>query len=557
MRIDSIKCNATIKYHTGIQKQTRTSRKEDISFDGLHLSRYSRFEDYTPAMQMTASSSKIPINIHNHEIAARIKKEYTSESFADLFDFARQKGVFDLSVDEETGFIKTFVNTEKRSKMSPNDKRMADNIWITDSCNSMELLKDLHPELCPKTLNSLAKLYKTEQKVFDAIVENPSLYEHFGVGHVFKPDGKIDKIYPKTRLESIGKYLDVTADLVQGGLVEQQNYGFKKVSDISDELIDSVSNCTKYLAAIDYPKARSCGAWEEATFDGGMTSDTAIVNNGLRNLLKLMYSQTSNPDILEFRERVLNSKHGDIFLQPDVLQDILKRGEEKVRKNYMVEVPKKRSADAAQAFITHSEILDTSSVDADVQKSVRLLEKLENSLVGMNGIRRYNGDKYKNHNADINKPDWDCKNGTQKMFSKICRFFTPTQEHNEAQWFMVSDLATGYGVQVQKLINSKTPEELKNSELLRKCLVKETEYINRAYGQITQTSTHKANRMTCKGFSSPESYQAVSEVGNRKKTKFVPGTNTPLAWSQSSKFVASKIFEENLKKLEELGILPH
>ena len=111
------------------------------------------------------------------------------------------------------------------------------------------------------------------------------------------------------------------------------------------------------------------------------------------------------------------------------------------------------------------------------------------------------------------------------------------------------------GKQVQKLNKSKPPEELENSELLRKCLLKQTEYINRSYGQITQQGAYKANRKPCPEFSSPEAYQAVSIPGKLKQSKYVPGTNTPLAWSQSSRFVASQLFEKNLKELEEMGIL--
>lgn len=488
------------------------------------------------------------IPVRNPQIAAFMDEAYTAKSFEDLFEHADSHKVFDFQVNEKTGFVKTSdISTEE-------DYKMADAVWVTDSCRNISLLKAKRPELCTKALESLSSFYKQQEHEFNKVINNPDIYKNNpgwsegGVGHVFNPaTNEVNPDFPKTRLESIGNYLQRSTELIVGGLSKGTKYGYKSVDEVSNNTIESMANCVKYLKAINYPQARSCGAWEENTFNSSLLSDTSIINEGLRRVLKLMYVKTSNPEILKLRERMLKTPNGDVFKSKDDLTELLEYGEERIIFNHYEEAPGERKLDAALSFVSHyaeGKLTHSKIVMKDIKEHVKLLEMLEGDsgsrgLVGENGVARYLNDEYKNLNYDI-----PSKKG------KI-------NENHEAQWFMVSDMSKGYGVQLKKLIKVITKEErtpnAEENAMLDKLLKKETEYINRSYARITGNDLQKANGKNCAEYKAAESYQAITDDNN--KVIYVPGTNTPLAWAQSSLLEASKIYSENLKALEKTGWL--
>ena len=118
---------------------------------------------------------------------------------------------------------------------------------------------------------------------------------------------------------------------------------------------------------------------------------------------------------------------------------------------------------------------------------------------------------------------------------------------------MVSDIAVSYGKIAQSLMYKIEKDGFATKEvdsLLRKALRKQTEYINRSYARLTGENTYKANAKSCPAFQAPEAYQAVND--SKGNVKFVPGTHTPLTWAQSSLYEASKLYEENLQRFENL-----
>ena len=504
------------------------------------------FDRYKPVIKELDNYKLI---IHNNKIADKIKSSYTSKNFNDLFNFAIDNGVYDLNINNNTHFIKTSLINPKENPL------MSKLVWVTDSCRYMPILKDRYPEAAVPLMENISKFYKKQEKALNKIIKNPIEYElnhdwastaKNGAGHVFNPlNMKTHKWFPRTRLESMGLYLQTMCDLIFDGL-NGALYGYKNAKNISQNSIDAVTNITSYLKSIVYPYAKSTGAWEEKTFTMTPSSDVAIINEGFRKIINLMYSPTDNKEMLKVRQRFLNAKNGKVFENEKGIKDLLTWGEYRIKNDSVKEVSvnNERILDGALSFIPHTEKF-SGNVISDVReifKRMTLLEKGTNGipkLVRDNGTLRYSGDRYLYMTAGH-------KINNKKNLPK----------NAEAQWFMTSDISKSYGIGAKRLLDKIESEKSANKQTLKlfqKTIKKEMEYINRAYARITGENSYKANGKECPPFQIPEAYQAVTN--SKDEIIFVPGTHTPLGWAQASLYDASKLMLENLKRAEKLSLL--
>ena len=489
------------------------------------------------------------IYAHNKEIAERLRRDYSSDSFQNLFDFAKDNGTFDLSINDKTHYVKTSLATAEENPL------MSKLVWVTDSCKYLPILKDMYPDVPVPLIENISKFYKKQEPMFNKIINNPIEYElnhdyaytaKHGVGHVFNPDNlRTHMWFPHTRLESAGLYLKTVSELILDGF-SGADYGYKSSKDVSQNTVDSIASVTAYLKNIVYPYAKSTGPWEEATFDITPSSDVAVINEGFRKIINLMYEPSDNKDLLKLRKRISQTKNGKVFADEVALRMLLKLGEYRIFTNSQEEIPVKggRSLDGALSFIAQTEMFDESPVlhAKELLSRIRVLEKGDSKSTGIvrdNGVIRYSGDRYLNMTAG-HKVNNDSK----------------LSKNTEAQWFMSSDIAKSCGVALQRLLDEVESSEKPTSQeikLIKQLLKKETEYINRAYARITGVNTYKANGNICPAFQVPEAYQAVKN--SKGKILFVPGTHTPLAWAQVSLYDSSKLFLDNLKRLECNGVL--
>ncbi len=491
------------------------------------------------------------IPVHNRSIGARLKSEYTPEEFNNLYQFAEDKGVFNYAMNEETGLVKTsFINSEE-------NPLMADLIWITDTCHNMDLVKNKAPEKCTELFNNVTRFYENQQGHFDYVISNPIAYWHNGLiwageqpggmGHCFIPQTKEPHPwFPKTRLESVGNYLQTAVDLITTGLNGGQ-YGYKTADEVPDSVCSAISNCTAYLRNIHYPTARSCGAWEEQTFLNSLTSDTAICNAGVRSVMKMMYEDTENPEMLKLRDKIYNTRHGWVFKDRGGLENVLANGEQRIIDTHDYEttchgnVPPlkpgeekciERKYDAAMSFVPQTETFVKDDKIMDAQKKLEFLDELSFAIVRDNGAIRYPGDEY-------------LKLDYHKEKDKFSQDF-------EAEWFLVTEISKAYGSVAKELIDTVMNGEKELDEvapLLDTAMKKQTEYINRGYARITPPFSIKSNGYTCPGYKVPEAYEAVTDVDG--KIRYVPGAH-PLAWAESSLLSASELFAANLNDINTL-----
>lgn len=504
------------------------------------------FDNYNPQIK-DFTSYKIPV--HNEKIANYLKHSYSSKEFVELFKYVDRNGTFDFNINAKTGYVQTSLIAPKENPL------MSKLVWVTDSCNLLPLLKDKYPQMCVPLMENMSKYYVGQQRAFDAIINNPLLFDlnrdyagtaKNGVGHVFNPaNGVSHKWFARTRLDSLGLYINAMCDLINDGL-NGKDYGYKTSHSVSPNAIESIANSVKYLQKIVYPYAKDCGAWEEKTFDYTTSSDVAIINDAFRKIIDLMYSPSDNKEILLLRKRLLSAKHGDVFKDKKALKEMLLVGEYRIKTSSLQEVPFERELDGAMSFIFKTEKYDddVNKNAKEVFKRLKMLErgtKTSAEIVRDNGVLRYINDKYLYLNSDITG---------QKAEYNPQRIFPPK---TEAQWFMTNNIAIDYGVIAKSLLekiekNNKVSKE--TLKLLDYALTKETEFINRAYARLTGPNSYKANGKIVEEFQVPEAYQAVND--SKGNIKFVPGTHTPLAWAQVTLYEASKLFKENLEKYEKL-----
>lgn len=528
-------------YKSGIP--INRNQKNTPAFSGLkNVVKPNVFDSYNP---LSKDFGIYKLKVHNSDIAKRMQAVYSEQSFSKLFKFAKNKGVFNLNINSDTNFIRTTLCDPKENHL------MSKLVWVTDSCRFMPILKDKYPEAAVPLMENISRYYQKQERNFNKIINDPLLFElnhdwastaKNGIGHVFNPENmKTHKWFPHTRLDSPGLYLQSICDLITDGF-NGAKYGYKSSKDVSKNSINSIANITSYLKKIVYPYAKDTGAWEEKTFDITPSSDVAIINEGFRKVINLMYSPTDNAELLKVRQRLLASKNGKIFADEKGLKEILNWGEYRIKTNSLEEVPNDRKLDAALSFIPHTEKFSDNPLD-DALQIIKRMQNLENGLsdspelVRDNGTVRYIGDRYLNMSSGhkINK-DKNLSNRT------------------EAQWFMTSDISKSYGIAVKRLLDyfekDTSAKSAENLICLNKALSKQTEYINRAYGRVTGKNSFKANGRPCPSFQVPEAYQAVAN--SKGDIIFVPGTNTPLGWAQASLYDASKLMLENLKRINEL-----
>ena len=86
-------------------------------------------------------------------------------------------------------------------------------------------------------MENLSKYYAKQQRAFDRIINDPLQFElnhdwantaKNGVGHVFNPQNNIThRWYARTRLDSMGLYLQSMCDLITDGIEGFEDYGYK------------------------------------------------------------------------------------------------------------------------------------------------------------------------------------------------------------------------------------------------------------------------------------------------------------------------------------------
>lgn len=536
------------------------------------------------------------LKVHNPKVADWMKEAYTSKTFDQLMALCEANGTFDVTIDEKTGLVKT-------TDISDEEDEIMVQAWFTDTARNLVLQKDRAPETVPKVLVTTARAYMAQIEEMESIIRNPDTYyndeRNVGVTHIFNPQTlkPYDWLNPK-RLESHGLMLGAYCDAIVDGLIHGDKAGFtEKVPQI---VLTAMGNVAQYLDRLEYWKAPTIGPWEELVYENGLTGDINIIRQAFSKVYDLMFNPAydNNPAMTDVRKKLRSGSGFGLLNKPEKLETLIQKGEKKVRKRLLgtPEEHPSRPADAALAFVGGSDLKLSDNLINDVKAHINVLEFLEETIVGENGLLRYPPFPVEYDGKTVNTtdgylmPNWGLmadKTGRISLFkeefekrfgypiahleaSDEQRFHTRAKlgiEGKEAEWFMIPEMSTSYGNQLKKLLDAIEAEDRKptkkEKELIEYCLKKQTEYVNRGYARITPERATKANGRECPAWKVPEAYQHVTvfkaedqdnpDVKNRK-TVMMPGVNTPLAWAASSLYGASKLMKENLERLETLAL---
>ena len=526
------------------------------------------------------------LSVHNRKLAGLLRTEYDQTSFSNLMHYLNGKRLFDMTdnprfgliIDSQKGIVKTCGAGE--------NWEMSDRAWITDIMRVGDIQKHKRPQSWTQALNTIGDFYHRQNATFKRLIANPELYREGdsmqGIPHIFMPATLEPDVnwFNNKRLESHGLALKEFCNGITDGLVRGKKHGYKTAQDVPENVTEAIDNLVKYFKAINYSNAPSAGNWEEIPIKGGLTSDTEAIRSAIGAYRNLMFNPryNDNKEIMAIRARI----NALSPVSKEETTKLIKDGEKRIRATYLEEAPDVRPKDASLVFITTSDVKLADNVIDDVKKHVEILESLEHNLVRENGIIRYapfnfrlkdgtvghSPDSYLNLNyftaVDKNgKLNLDWKNILDKFASKDCSepemFFARAKlstPDKEAQWFMVSEMSTGYGMQIEKILhNAKREQRNLTSEeaaLVKKLKKKQTEFLNRAIARISDENPNEINQIKANGLNMPsvtvsEAHQFVTDTNG--KEKMMQGTNAPLSWAVASLYKALKKQQSVLEKL--------
>jgi hypothetical protein len=397
-----------------------------------------------------------------------------------------QSSIFDFRSDPATGLVRT-------SGVSDDENReMGARQWVTDTVRFGDLQRRKDPAGWRRAVLTLARFYTqpTERAAAERAIADPRTYReggpHEGVAHIFDP-----------------RTLARDPAWHNNGRLESHGLALSALATVDDPLArEAAALLVRYLEAIDYASAPSVGPWEETKFAGSLTWDTEAVRAGLAAVGRPSESG---------RQRVLEGVRA------------LRESDE-------------RPLDAATVFVSSS-----AGAPGSIEEHLRLLETLEHGLLRPLGMIRYVGDAYLSKDYWTRLQAFGSKDASDPAVfaARAAQAVADT----EAQWFMVSDLSRGWGVQVARLLDGGG-----DPALVEHGLRKEAELLERAWARVTPDGVVKSNGQPCPGGAVPEAYEAVSASDGG--TRYVPGVNTPLAWAAASLYAASRQLLSNLETHE-------
>lgn len=531
--------------------------------------------------------------VHAPDIRPFLQSRYSLHHLQRLVGWCREHGVFDMKVDKDTGLVRTSDTDE--------NWEMGSRYWVTDTVRCGALTRTFMPEAWKCAMGTLLSLYSQprEQDIMARVIADPRVYRlgtsQDGVAHVFvlgenKVPQRDDKWFNNKRLESHGLALaalcnSITAGVVHGkpwGITAQELQGARHA-----HLGKVVGNLAAYLIALDYPTAPSAGPWEEVPLEGGLTWDVEAVRYGLEQLDDLLFNDAHEqvPGMAGIRKDVL--QHGSGLLDQDRLAQRIAAGHQRIQERLLggatpVEHPD-RPWDASTCFIAGSTVSLAEDPCTDVTAHFHVLDCVAARLVRDHGMIRYapftvrlkDGSTHTSPDSYLSKNYWTALNGEGRLdldrYHRIKEFGSKdasdldvflararlSTSDTEAQWFMVSDISTGYGNQVAKLLRCMEAEGRKPTQaelvLIHRGMDQETLYLNRAFARITGGATAcKSNGAGCPSHAVPEAYECVSTWSGEER--YLPGANTPLAWAAASLFQAAGVLQSNLEACERMGI---
>jgi len=550
--------------------------------------------DYGSVGSFISAETTARVVIHNRAVAEKLKTQYDSGSFEELFELCQKNRVFALKVNDQNGLVTT-AEAEENWEMSARQ-------WVTDTVRCGDIERTLNPQGWRKALITLCDFYSQDEEMAAMAnsIADPDYYRAGGllngVAHIFLPTTlkRDTSWFNNKRLESHGLALRAICDTVAACGSQSWAFSEAELGTAGGTIAQSIVCLASYLKAINTDKngrvdfnAPSAGPWEEIPFPEGLTWDTEAMRSGFAALRDLMFNSTydGNASIEHIRQKIRADQNGYGHWLKDAkdIDYLLKQARGKIIDRLFgnvlpVESPH-RPMDCSLAFISTSTITFGDDVVSDVHMHLQLLQVLEERLVRAHGIVRYApfsltlddgrkesvfdaylADNYWLH-PDLRKLVTGLGDNARDFGSSDCSTHEDyvsrvklARSGTEAQWCFVSVMAEAYCRQVLKMKDElKRPGrdvkiDVELNRLIGFGTAKAAEYLNRSFARITPEGAVKANGRDCPAWAIPEAYEMVSPIGPKSTSDVgaVAGANTPLAWGQASLYSACALFRQVL-----------
>ncbi|MDR0486297.1 MAG: hypothetical protein LBH29_06190 [Elusimicrobiota bacterium] len=408
-----------------------------------------------------------------------------------------------------------------------------DAVWIRDSLwgyLALKSNKETKQEAKEILLTLFDYIVKQRGRILAAI-ENPSRLD--------EADGKMKAIH--IRFDSNSASFD---DVSENGKAQEWNH---KQNDALGLLLDCGINALRdgvidfedlekkdrfemfiylaaYLSAVKFYGMKDSGAWEEE--EKLNSSSIALVCSAFENLLNFLKENSLFcAKFTEFASKLNLEK----CCAAEVLEKSLSEGYKILKRQIELggesvlcgkKDPHYREADAALLNIIYPSKLSRLSF----REREKVLNTVE-SLSGIFGIKRYEGDNYQAANFWFHniKTDTDAKSIEERKKHFICG--------SEAEWFFDSWFS---------LCCLKLYQESKEKRFLERAF----RYLNRALGQITGADAIGADGKKVPSFCLPESYNFL--ICARQKYA-AASPIIPLNWAKASLSLMFKEFKNQGK----------
>jgi hypothetical protein len=530
------------------------------------------------------------LHVNNKEIVPFIKEKYTPADVKGIRNFLEGKKVFDLTIDKESGLVKT------SGVSAAENFEMGARYWSKDSVMNLDLQKTYAPETCAKTIKTWARFFKENQAQLHDMIADPGTLDviragkanrvklsgmpHIGLLHKTADGGFIltpDSDFNRFRQEAHGHMLNaVTRGIIDGA--KGRKYGVKP-HDVDKNMIDTVGNLTRYFEAIEFHHAPSNGNWEESPFKHSSTHDTAVITNAIKSVRELMHDEKlgQRKPVQRIRKALANTQYGDLLQDKNRLDKMIEAGEKRVIEHYNVEAPALKQGDAPERVVDASQIFTVSMAKfhqdpiINAQRKFEVLQNASKELEGDFGLRRYNADSYLGKNyeiaADSHGVNLNIAKARAEFGSKDCS--TPElmaqrekvcgcPNEQKAQWFFASVMSKAYGTIASDLAESKKtiPSHMLEQvdTMIQKAHNKQVEYFNKTLASVTAEDAIKSNGVKNERCGIPEAYEFVSTFERDPKTKEavakpIVGQDGSLTWAQTETLGAFKKMAQVLKLL--------
>lgn len=510
--------------------------------------------------------------VHNEAVARTIAATTDPvASVESLLAMGRARGLFTPLLDQ--GMVVTST--------APEIAAMHVNRWVTDSIHLLDLLPA--PPDRARVLAILASFYDspTERAAALRVIARPTLYTmaddaHEGIAHLFRIESaggtprthRDPDWHNNQRLESHGLALRALC----GWLARQDRH---MAPEEVAAACGAVATLGAFLVAIDYPTARSAGAWEETPLPGGLSWDTEAIRAGFVALRALLADGT-RPESRMILERgraiareTTSAQVRDAFAAPEGLDPWIASGARVVRERIALaeEAPGMRGSDAALAFLGRSDLEWSETGDpaedrlANATAYAALLDRLQRDLVRRSGMIRYAPfalapgrprdlrDSYLSVNYWLNldpsgaaAPDIEADRARfgsadasdPAVLEARNRLSVPDRE---AEWFLVTELSRGYSRQARRLAEGGGRLSAAAEALRGHCLARGLEGVLRGFARVTSEGAGvKSNGHPCPAWALPEAYEWVRRrtAAGAMEERVLPGANTTLAWAAVS-----------------------